>query len=66
MSAIKPPIRIRRGGGSYYIEDAEGQKLCFTYFDHRPQFANSHHWSEDEAREVAQVIARAVTDRLEG
>jgi len=65
MSDIALPLTIRQTAGGYSIEDANGRALCYTYCRDDDR-GGTPHWTRPQARLISQMIARSVTDRLEG
>jgi hypothetical protein len=60
---IKLPLKIRRSDDSFSVEDATGRSVSFIHFDDEPsRRAQTRRFSQDEAREIAQMIARLLTD----
>lgn len=59
------PLRIRKSGESFAVEDAGGVALAFVYFEEDPgrrRLANR--LSGADAKAVAQTIARALTEAV--
>ncbi len=57
------PLGLRRSERSYAIEDGAGRVVASVGFEDDPAFrAETRRYSEDEAREIAQMIARLLTD----
>jgi hypothetical protein len=57
------PLKISPASDSFAIEDATGRGVCTLYFeceDSRRQ--QTRRFTEAEAREMAQMIARLLTD----
>lgn len=60
---ITLPLKIRRSDDSFSVEDATGRSVSFIQFDDEPsRRAQTRRFSQDEAREIAQMIARLLTD----
>lgn len=60
------PLKIRRSAESFAVEDASGRALSYVYFDDGGSLPRSLRRPTDaEAREIAQIIARALTDAAE-
>jgi hypothetical protein len=60
---ITLPLKIRRSGEFFSVEDATGRSVSFIQFDDEPsRRAQTRRFSQDEAREIAQMIARLLTD----
>lgn len=60
---MKLPLKIRAAPEAFVIEDAAGVQLSHHYFEDEPSRRNiMHRMTKDEARELAQKIARALTD----
>jgi hypothetical protein len=60
---ITLPLKIRRADESYWIEDAAGHAVASVPFDDEPsRRSQTRRFSEDEAREIAQMIARLLMD----
>ena len=56
-----PPWRVdeREGGESFVIRDANGQALCYLYFEDEPvRQMSMKRLSRDEARRIAVNIAK--------
>ncbi|TLG71833.1 hypothetical protein [Methylocystis sp. B8] len=67
MAAIcfAPPLRIRKSGESYIVEDANGIALAYVYFEDEPtRRALVNRLSDADAKAVAQTIARALTAQV--
>jgi hypothetical protein len=59
---LHPPLRIRQSEGAVWIEDAGGQRCCYTYFDQDAGMrAVRQRWSYEEAVEIVRVAARALS-----
>jgi hypothetical protein len=60
---IALPLKIRRSDEYFAVEDAAGRSVSCVHFDDEPsRRAQSRRFSQDEAREIAQMIARLLTD----
>jgi hypothetical protein len=60
---ISLPLKIRSVAEAFAIEDAAGRILSYTYFEDEPSSrTQTRRFSKDEAREIAQAIARLMTD----
>jgi len=60
---ITLPLKIRRLTESFAIEDAAGRAVSYIYFDDESsRRTQTRRFSKDEAREIAQMIARLLTD----
>lgn len=60
---ITLPLKIRRSDEYFAIEDAAGRSVSCVLFDDEPsRRAQTRRFSQDEAREIAQMIARLLTD----
>ncbi len=60
---ITLPLGLRRSDQFYAIVDAAGREVASVDFEDDPALrAQSRLFSEDEAREVAQMIARLLTE----
>jgi hypothetical protein len=60
---ITLPLKIRRSDESFSVEDATGRSVSFVHFDDETsRLAETRRFSRDEAREIAQMIARLLTD----
>jgi hypothetical protein len=60
---INLPLKIRQAGDSFAVEDAAGRNVSYVYFsDEAPSGQPTKWFSEAEAREIAQMIARLLTD----
>ena len=64
MNEVSLPLKIKPKNGAFCIEDANQRPISYTYF-REDGLAKSTHWNEKQARAIAKVIARLVTDRLE-
>lgn len=57
----RPRIKIRKLAEAFVIQDADGRGLAYVYFDDRRDAPlSAQRPSEEEARRIAQVIARAL------
>lgn len=57
--APSPPIKIKRHGGAYSVQDGQGRTLAYVYFRNDPASASAAKvLTEPEAKEAAQMIAR--------
>jgi hypothetical protein len=60
---ITLPLKIRHSDESFAVEDAAGRSVSCVHFDDDPsRRAQTRRFSQDEAREIAQMIARLLTD----
>jgi hypothetical protein len=63
--AAKPyslPLRIRKRGEAFIVEDANETAIAYVYFEDMPtRQAILKRLSQDNAKAVAQQIARALT-----
>lgn len=58
-----PPLRVRKIGESYVVADINGTALAYVYFEDEPSRRGmSNRLSGPDAKAVAQVIARALTE----
>jgi hypothetical protein len=56
------PLRIRKSGESFAVEDANGVALAYVYFEEDPSRCGLvNRLSGADAKAVAQTIARALT-----
>jgi len=56
------PLRIRKSGESFAVEDANGVALAYVYFEGDPSRRGLvNRLSGADAKAVAQTIARALT-----
>ena len=56
------PLRIRKSGESFAVEDANGVALAYVYFEDDPSRRGLvNRLSGADAKAVAQTIARALT-----
>lgn len=63
---MKLSLRIKRHDESYEVRDALGAAMSYTYFeDETGRQDRLRRVSEAEAREIAKLIARALTDAKE-
>jgi hypothetical protein len=58
------PLKIRRRAESYAIEDAGGRVIAYFYFEDALELRRTitKRLTEAEAREAAQIAARALTE----
>jgi hypothetical protein len=62
-----PPLRIRKSGESFAVEDANGVALAYVYFEEHPSRRGLvNRLSGADAKVVAQKIARALTEAAGG
>ena len=62
-SSYALPLRIKRSGESFVVEDAHGKALAYVYFEDEPtRRALVNRLSSADAKAVAQMIARALTE----
>ena len=62
----KLPLRVREVAEAYAVEDAIGRAISYTYFERASGQPNvPSRFTKDAAREIAQTIARALTDEAE-
>ncbi len=60
---ITLPLKIRGSSESFAIDDAAGRTVSYIYFeDEISRRTQMRRFSKDEAREIAQMIARLLTD----
>ncbi len=60
---IALPLKIRRSAESFAIDDAAGRTVSYVYFeDEESRRQQTRRFTEVEAREIAQMIARLLTD----
>jgi len=60
---ITLPLKIRSSTESFAIEDAAGRNVSYVYYeDEFSRRTQTRRFSKDEAREIAQMIARLLTD----
>jgi hypothetical protein len=60
---ISLPLKIRSVAEAFAIEDAAGRVISYTYFEDEPSSrTQTRRFSKVEAREIAQAIARLLTD----
>jgi hypothetical protein len=60
---ITLPLSIRRSDEAFAIEDGAGRPVSYVVFDDDPaRRAQTRRFTQDEAREIAQMIARLLTD----
>ncbi len=60
---ISLPLKISRAAESFSIKDAAGRSVCYLYFeDEESRRRQTRRFTEAEAREIAQMIARLLTD----
>jgi hypothetical protein len=56
------PLRILQRGESFIVEDAGGIRLAYVYFEDEPtRRALVRRLRRDDAKAIAQAIARALT-----
>jgi hypothetical protein len=57
------PLRIRKVAAAFVVEDASGVSLAFIYYDDRRDGSRTRTLPmKADAQEIAQRIARALTD----
>jgi hypothetical protein len=57
------PLKIHLADDAFAVEDAGGRIVSWTVFDDdASRRAQNRRFSRDEAREIAQMIARLLTD----
>ena len=57
------PLHVRNIGESYIVADMNGVALAYVYFEDEPtRRALTKRLCHDDAKAVAQAIARALTD----
>ena len=60
---ITLPLKLRRSEESFSVEDAAGRIVSYVYFEDEESRRPEEKWfTEAEAREIAQLIARLLTD----
>ena len=60
---ITLPLKIRRSSESFAIEDAAGRSVSYIYFEsEESRRRQTRRFTEDEARKIAQTIARLLTE----
>ncbi len=60
---ITLPLKIRSSTESFAIDDAAGRTVSYVYFeDELSRRTQTRRFSKDEARAIAQMIARLLTD----
>ncbi|MGO9432247.1 hypothetical protein [Rhodoblastus sp.] len=60
---ITLPLGLRRSGKMFSIEDGAGRTVAWVDYEDDPSFrAQTRRFTEPEAREIAQMIARLLTD----
>ncbi|TLG75167.1 hypothetical protein [Methylocystis sp. B8] len=66
MTATAPyalPLRVRKIGESYVVADLNGIALAYVYFEDEPTRRGiAKRLTSDDAKAVAQTIARALTE----
>ncbi|TLG77814.1 hypothetical protein [Methylocystis sp. B8] len=61
------PLRIRKSGESYFVEDAHRITLAYVYFEDEPTRRGLvNRLSSEDAKALVQTIARALTAEAEG
>ncbi|MEM7442821.1 MAG: hypothetical protein AAF414_05755 [Pseudomonadota bacterium] len=65
MNDIALPLKIKRYGEALIIVDGNHRNLCTTHF-RDTDLVWSDHWTREQAEAIAKMIARLVTDKLEG
>ncbi len=62
-SSYRLPLRIRKTGEFFAVEDARGVALAYVYFEDEPSRRGLvNRLSGAHAKAVAQTIARALTE----
>ena len=62
----KLPLRVREVAEAYAVEDALGRAVSYTYFERASGEPNVPlRFTKVVAKEIAQIIARAMTDEAE-
>ena len=57
------PLKVRSSAESFVIDDAAGRAVSYIYFeDELSRRTQTRRYSKDEARAIAQMIARLLTD----
>jgi hypothetical protein len=65
--SYEPPLKIRIVAEAFVIEDASDCRLAYVYFDDRRDGSRVRTLpTKVEAKEIAQRIARALTDATSG
>lgn len=60
------PLRIREVAEAFSVEDANERSAAYVYFERGPGQPNRPpRYTKDQAREIAQAIARALTNQVE-
>ncbi len=60
---ITLPLKIRSSAESFAVDDAAGRTVSYIYFeDELSRRTQTRRFSKDEARAIAQAIARLLTD----
>ncbi|MGO8738785.1 hypothetical protein [Rhodoblastus sp.] len=60
---ITLPLQIRLSTESFAIDDAAGRNVSYIYFENElSRRTQTRRFSKDEARAIAQMIARLLTD----
>jgi hypothetical protein len=60
---ITLPLKIRISTESFAVDDAAGRTVSYVYFeDELSRRTQTRRYSKDEARAIAQMIARLLTD----
>ncbi|MBM3578206.1 MAG: hypothetical protein FJX40_11215 [Alphaproteobacteria bacterium] len=60
------PLRIKKSGESFIVEDAHGKPLAYVYFEDEPtRRALVNRFSSANAKAIAQTIARSLTAEAE-
>lgn len=62
MLPITLPLRIHKAGESIQVEDAAGRSIYLYFEEADLRRFQMRRWTEDQATEIAKVIARALTD----
>ena len=59
---LSPPLRIRQSVEAVWIEDAVGQRCCYTYFDRDLKMLSiRQRWRYEDAVAIVQTAARALS-----
>ena len=56
------PVRIHKAGESIQIVDARGRSIYLYFEEAELRRFQMNRWTEEQATEIAKLIARALTD----
>ena len=66
LSDIRLPLKLRQAGESFEIRDAAGRTVAYVYFEDQEQRRSViQRFTKAEAKAIAQITARAVTEAVQ-